>query len=64
MPALTVNVPVPVNAPVPPLPVTVTVVVLPWHRILPEVADALTDVDGCVTVMVVLTEQLLPSVTV
>ena len=57
-------VPVPLNAPVPPLPVTVTVVLLPWQRILPADADALTELDGWVIVMVVGAVQLLASVTV
>ena len=51
----------PPNAPVPPLPVTVTVVLLPLQRILPDVADALTELDGCVIVIVVVAEQLFAS---
>ena len=43
VPALTIGVPVPEMAPVPPAAVMLTVVVPPLHRIVPAVADALSN---------------------
>jgi hypothetical protein len=63
VPALTVKSPVPVYGPVPPLPVTVTVAVPPLQEMLVELELAVRTV-GSVTVILVIAEHPLASVTV